>query len=133
RSIFSWMNAWLRSGKRCTNGQFERGQGVVRGAESLDVLRLGGEQRALGVEKLERREPAEAVADGGDAIDFARLGKKLIADEDGLAQRRRRARERRLHGQTDLRADVAQIRRQLVLPRLRRRDLAAPVLPKGHG
>src|SRR5207248_5528481 len=127
----SWMG-FSRYGRRQwrADRKLECSQCVVRGAEGVDVLAFRGKERSLGDEKVERGGPSQAIADGGDAKDLARLREEMVADEDGLAQRRRRIRVRGLHVETHLRPDVGDVGGEHFLAMQRTGHLAALMLPE---
>src|SRR6185437_9517364 len=62
--------------------------GIIGGRQRIGVL-------TLGIEQVQGGRAAQGIADGGDAVGLTGEREELIADVDGLAQRRGGRRMRR--------------------------------------
>src|SRR5690242_3951452 len=107
--------------------------GVVGGRQRVGVLALGVEQILPCVEQLQGGRPAEAIADGCDVVGLAGERQQLIADVDGLAERRGRRRVRSPEVLAHLALEVAVGGRELELAVPRLADLTVRVLPVEEG
>src|SRR5271169_3318929 len=83
----------FRPGKGNSDRELESRLRVVGRPERVDVLPLGVDERALGVEEVQGGRAAEAVTGRGDPVDLARFGQQLVPDEERLAKRGRGARK----------------------------------------